>query len=115
MNEVLVLYNWVTTKLKNDPTIRDAVQGRVYSDVAPAGSRYPLIVAAIQSVVDVSYFGARPPRSHVRAVMLIRAIDDTDTWSRVVPLDQAIHADINGGFATTSYGRIWGASASNLP
>ncbi|HEY3281393.1 MAG TPA: hypothetical protein VGN26_03900 [Armatimonadota bacterium] len=74
-NELLGAERWLYAKLTADTTLQGLIGSRIYSDVAPNGSSYPLIILSNNSEQDV--VGAAGDRLLARPLYLVNLVTNT--------------------------------------
>jgi hypothetical protein len=105
---LLVAYDWINGRLRDDATILGEVTGddgveRIYSDSAPPDTAFPFILYGEQANEDLNGVGGE--RIDNSGLYLVRFIARADDWASLKPIaeriDMRLHlgrgAAVNGG------------------
>lgn len=107
MSEFTATDVFIVNQLKADATLTAMIGGattpRIYADVAPVGSAFPLVVFQVQAATDLMVVGAF--RIWANMLYLVRGIAETSSWMGTLGLieskiDAALHStegtNVNG-------------------
>lgn len=94
MIEVLRVDQWLYATLTGDATLAAAVSTRCYSDVAPQGAAFPLLLFTMMDGTDV--MGVGTARIMVNAIYQVKVIGQGPSYSPLKPIADRIDAVLQG-------------------
>lgn len=94
MIEVLRVDQWLYATLTGDATLAAAVSTRCYSDVAPQGAAFPLLLFTMMDGTDV--MGVGTARIMVNAIYQVKVIGQGSSYSPLKPIADRIDAVLQG-------------------
>lgn len=103
--ELVTAARWIYERLTGSQDLMTLVNGRIFHEIAPLGTEYPMIVFQYQSGTDVLGTGAA--RIMVQSTWLVRAIGGSSFVS-LKPIADLIDASLHGKQGTTQYGEVFG-------
>lgn len=110
MTELEVAGTFIFTTLRDDPSIANLVEDRIYEDVAPQPAMFPLIVFSCSSSRDI--VGASATRLATAPNYLVRAIGRSSggsDYAAIDPIAERIDELLHGARAKMDGGTILSA------
>lgn len=103
--ELVTVAQWIYSQLTGRQDLMSLVNGRIFHEVAPLGTQYPVIVFQHQSGADVNGTGCE--RIMVRSTWLVRVIGKPSLVS-LKPVADLIDDCLHKGSGKTQSGEIFG-------